>query len=270
MTNQDKNSSHITYNDILEIYQKCRENGDWAKVYFETRGGNEFFTISVNVSAGSAAGTTSGVEKEKKKKKPGQIRRDQKRREAFLERRRQAAPLEEAARTEEIEEKEVEKSDNVDTRAVETSPKVRETSPASSRVCTWDVGVEAPSPSSSQKSMSIDQSDTEIENEPLDEVENMTKEKKENYKWRINVESTEIEKLKEHVNDIKDSKVFKYFSKATGKFFRPIMSVDSAVPEGNVLVLDVTIDSEQFGIWFIENKGNWPTFVTNVKRIARL
>ena len=48
------------------------------------------------------------------------------------------------------------------------------------------------------------------------------------------------------------------------------MSVDSAVPEGNVLVLDVTIDSEQFGIWFIENKGNWPTFVTNVKRIARL
>ena len=98
----------------------------------------------------------------------------------------------------------------------------------------------------------------------------MTMEKKENYKWRINVESTEIEKLKEHVNDIKDSKVFKYFSKATGKFLRPIMSVDSAVPQGNVLVLDVTIDSEQFGIWFIENKGNWPTFVTNVKRIARL
>ena len=93
----------------------------------------------------------------------------------------------------------MEKSDNVDTRAVETSPKVCETSPASSRVCTWDVGVEAPSPSSSRKStgMSIDQSDTEIENEPLDEVENMTKEKKENYKWRINVESNEIEKLKE-------------------------------------------------------------------------
>ena len=103
MTNQDKNSSHITYNDILEIYQKCRENGDWAKVYFETRGGDQFFTISVNVSAGSSAGATSGVERERKKKKPGQIRRDQKRREAFLERRRQAAPLEEAARTEEIE-----------------------------------------------------------------------------------------------------------------------------------------------------------------------
>ena len=248
MSNQDKNSSHITYNDILEIYQKCRKNGDWAKVYFETRGGNQFFTISVNVSAGSSAGTTSGVEKETKKKKPGQLRRDQQRRDAFLERRRQAAALEEAARKKEIEEKEMERSGNVDTRAAETSSKVNETSPASSRVCTWDVGVEAPPPMSSQQSMSVDDSDTEIENEPLDNVEAMTMEKKENYKWRINVESKEIEKLKEHVNDTKDSKVFKCFSKAAGKFLSPIKSVDSSVPGENVLVLDVTIDSEQFGI----------------------
>ena len=46
--------------------------------------------------------------------------------------------------------------------------------------------------------------------------------------------------------------------------------MDSSLPGENVLVLDVTIDSEQFGIGFVENKGNWPTFVTNVKRIARL
>ena len=96
--------------------------------------------------------------------------------------RRQAAALEEAARKKEIEEKEMERSRNVDTRAAETSSKVNETSPASSRVCTWDVGVEAPSPMSSQQSMSVDDSDTEIENEPLDNVEAMTMEKKENYK----------------------------------------------------------------------------------------
>ena len=148
MSNQDENSSNITYSDILEIYLKCRRNGDWAKVYLETRGGTQFFTISVNVSAGSAAGATSGGERrERKKKKPGQLRRDQRRREAFLERRRQAAKLAEEARTVEIIEEEVEKTVEIDTGAGETSSEVRDrvrnSSSASSTVCTWDVGVEA-------------------------------------------------------------------------------------------------------------------------------
>ena len=57
-------------------------------------------------------GTASGVERERKKKKPGQIRRDQNRFTAFLERRRQAAKVPEAARTDEIMEEEVEDFSN--------------------------------------------------------------------------------------------------------------------------------------------------------------
>ena len=265
MTNQDKNSSHITYNDILEIYQKCRKNGDWAKLYLETRGGTQFFTISVNVSAGPTAGTTSGVEREsrKKKKKPGQIRRDKQRRDEFLERRRQAANLEEAARTDEIREEVVQKTVDIDTGAGETSSgdTVRKSSSASSTVCTWDVGVEAPSPGSPQ-SMSID-SDTETENEPLDQAKNTAMEKKDN-RWRIKVETKEIEKLEQHVKNTRDSKVFRFLN------WNPIMSVDSIVTQVNDLVLDVSIDNDQFGIGFIGNMHNWPTFVTNVKRISRL
>ena len=120
MSNQDNDSSHITYNNILEFYQKCRRSGDWAKVYLETRGREQFFTISVNVSTGPTAGTNSGVESRKKKKKPGQVRRDQQRRAAFLERRRQATAVAEEARTNEIREDEVQKSGDVETRAGET------------------------------------------------------------------------------------------------------------------------------------------------------
>ena len=124
MSNQVNDSSHITFNNILELYQKCRRSGDWAKVYLETRGTEQFFTISVNVSAGFSTGTTSGVEIRKKKKKPGQVRRDQQRRTAFLERRRQAATVAEEAGTDEIREEEVEKSGDVEIGAGETGSSV--------------------------------------------------------------------------------------------------------------------------------------------------
>ena len=94
--------------------------------------------------------------------------------------------------------------------------------------------------------MSID-SDTEKENE-----------------WRIKVESEDIEKLEEHVRISRDSKVFRYCS------LNPIVSVESILPQLNALVLDVSIDSDQFCISFIENKHNWPIFVTNVKRVSKL
>ena len=224
------------------------------------------------MSAGSSAGATSGVERERKKKKPGQIRRDKRCRTAFLERRRQAAVVAEAARTEETREVMVEKTVEIDTGAGETSfdvrDQVRKSSSTSSTLCTWDVGVEAPSTGSLQQSMSVDESDSEKGDEPLDPVQ--TVEVKENNKWRISVESLEIEKLDELIKTRKDSKVFEYFSKAAGGILRLILSVDSVVKHGNILVLDVSIDCENFCIAFIENKHNWPTFVTNVKRVGRL
>ena len=160
----------------------------------------------MNVSAGSTADTTSGVEREsRKKKKPGQVRRDKQRRAEFLERRRQAAKSEEAARKDEIREKVAEKMVEIDTGAGETSSDdpVHNSSSASSTVCTWDVGVEAPSPGSPQ-SMSID-SYTETENESLDQ--HVVMEKKDN-RWRINVRTEDIDKLEHHVKCEQDSKVF--------------------------------------------------------------
>ena len=113
MSNQDKDSSFITYQNILEIYQRCRENGNWAKVYLETWGKEQFFTISVNMSAGSAADTSSGVDRGKKKLV--QVQRDHQQRTAFLERRRQAAAeFAEEARTNEVREEVVGKSGEVD------------------------------------------------------------------------------------------------------------------------------------------------------------
>ena len=64
------------------------------------------------MSAGSAADTSSGVDRGKKK--PGQVRRDHQRRTAFLERRRQASAFEEEARTNEVREEVVGKSGEVD------------------------------------------------------------------------------------------------------------------------------------------------------------
>ena len=150
----------------------------------------------------------------------------------FLQRRCQAAKLAEEARTVEIIEEEVEKTVEIDT---EVRDRVRNSSSASSAVCTWDVGVEAPSPGSPQ-SMSID-SYTETENESLDQ--NVVMEKKDN-RWRINVRTEDIEKLEHHVKCEQDSKVFKHCSSAAGK--TPITSVESLSKQGdNTLVLDISI-----------------------------
>ena len=173
-------------------------------------------------------------------------------------------------RTVKIIEEKVEKTVEIDTGARETSSEVRDrirnSSSASSTVCTWDVGVEAPSPGSPQ-SMSID-SYTETENESLDQ--NMVMEKKDN-RWRINVRTEDIDKLEHHVKCEQDSKVFKHCSSATGKIVTPITSVDSLSRQGdNILVLDISIESKLVGISFIENDDNWPIYVKDVRRIARL
>ena len=102
MSRQFNDTTPLTYNDILDLYQRCRRHGDWAKVYLETQGGREFFTISVSLAAGNSAGSTTGLDRDlrRKTKKPSQMRRDRQRRETFLENRRQAATTVEVARNE--------------------------------------------------------------------------------------------------------------------------------------------------------------------------
>ena len=96
MLHHDKDTTTATYNNILEIYQRCRSNGDWAKDYLETQGGKEFFAILVCTSAGNTAGAGAGLERgpKPKYKKPSQLRRDRLRRADFLELRRQVAATE--------------------------------------------------------------------------------------------------------------------------------------------------------------------------------
>ena len=82
--------------------------------------------------------------------------------------------------------------------------------------CTWEVGVEPPSPGSALQNTSID---SESENKDVTD-------KKESNKWRINVRAEEIEKLEHHVKYERDSKVFKHCSSAAGKIVTPITSVE--------------------------------------------
>ena len=75
------------------------------------------------MSAGSAADTSSGVDRGKKKLV--QVQRDHQRRTAFLERRHQAAAeFADEARTNEVREEVVGKSGEVDSGAGETSSEV--------------------------------------------------------------------------------------------------------------------------------------------------
>ena len=134
-------NSHTTINSILEIYQRCRRKGDWAKVYLETQDGRDFFSISVSPSAGTTAGG-AGVEKMEraKRKNPSQVRRDRQRRAAFLERRHQgvAATPETScmetsiART--VKEEREEKKIVIESGAGETSSSKVETCEASEEV----------------------------------------------------------------------------------------------------------------------------------------
>ena len=71
-------------------------------------------------------------------------------------------------------------------------------------------------------------------------------EKKKNNKWRIKVETNETEKLEQHVRNKRDSKVFRFSSKEMSEILNPIMSVESVASQGNALVLDVSIDNDQF------------------------
>ena len=77
-------NSQTAYQSVLDLYQRCRRNGDWAKVYLETRDGEDFCTISIHSSAGGSAGVA-------RVEKASQVRRDRLRRAAFLEKRNQAA-----------------------------------------------------------------------------------------------------------------------------------------------------------------------------------
>ena len=110
----NKNSS-TTFHSILELYQQCRRNGDWARIYLETQDGREFFTVSICPLAGKPAGVAEEEKKKPKKKKPSQVRRDQLRRAAFLERRQRQASEADSVTTNKFRDEEENKAEDMET-----------------------------------------------------------------------------------------------------------------------------------------------------------
>ena len=116
----DNNST--TIHSILDLYQQCRRNGDWARMYLETQDGREYFNISICPSAGKPAGVAE--EEKVKTKKPSQVRRDRFRRASFLER-KQCQKTESVSATNKIkdeEENKVEEKETMESVAGETRP----------------------------------------------------------------------------------------------------------------------------------------------------
>ena len=139
-------NSQTAYQSIMDLYQRCRRNGDWAKVYLETRDGQDFCTISLHSSAGGSAAGVAREEKAKnvRTKKPSQVRRDRLRRAAFLERRNQAAAAALATPTPRVD------NSNAGTDNVEEDEKIANKSVAGTTSFSEDIAGEISKPAKNE------------------------------------------------------------------------------------------------------------------------
>ena len=93
---EDKTS---TIKQLIDIYYASRSRGEWVHLSLESRGGKDFMTFSVNSPAGTPAGASTTWNpgstptwhgratpwnSKMRRKTPSQLRRDRKRREAFI------------------------------------------------------------------------------------------------------------------------------------------------------------------------------------------
>ena len=85
------NTDNSILNHALDLYQKCRIDGEWACLSLQTRNGFQMVNLSIQLPAGQSTGDRAGeVRKmsQKARKSPSSLRRDARRREAFLKNRR--------------------------------------------------------------------------------------------------------------------------------------------------------------------------------------
>ena len=90
-----------TINQLIELYLSSRSRGEWVHLSLESKDGKDVLSFSVNSPAGGPAGTTRtwktgstppcldraagwNTPFQKRRKTPSQLRRDKKRREAFI------------------------------------------------------------------------------------------------------------------------------------------------------------------------------------------
>ena len=78
-------SGKESLNLLLDLYQKCKEKGEWATLFMETKKGKDIITFKIgNNPTGSTAGNWTPDNQSRKSKTPSQQRRDQKRKDEFL------------------------------------------------------------------------------------------------------------------------------------------------------------------------------------------
>ena len=89
-----------TIKQLIDIYHSSRSRGEWVHLSLESRDGKDFLSFCVNSPAGTPAGTSetwnpgstppmqgrpaAWKNLQKRRKTPSQLRRDRKRREAFI------------------------------------------------------------------------------------------------------------------------------------------------------------------------------------------
>ena len=91
--------------------------------------------------------------------------------------------------------------------------------------------------------------------------------------WKVKVFTDDIERLQHHVQEEKDSKVFKYSSKPEdqhrGGAIKSVKSFQKCQSkDGNYAIMEFVLDLSRFSISFVENTRNWPKVVKKVERIG--
>ena len=106
-----------TINQLIKIYLSSRSRGEWVQLSLESKDGKDFVSFSVNSPAGAPVGT-SGTWKpgstppcreraaplstlKKRRKTPSQLRRDERRREAFFAKKHAEVKVENSVKPEE-------------------------------------------------------------------------------------------------------------------------------------------------------------------------
>ena len=79
-----------TINMLLDAFQECKQRGDWATLFLETKNGEDFGTLKVKLSGPRTRRTPGQTSfgSSPKKKTPLTLRRDRARLEKFMKERR--------------------------------------------------------------------------------------------------------------------------------------------------------------------------------------
>ena len=86
-----------TLKKLLDIYQQSKNNGEWASLSLETKGGKEQIHFTLGGPAGNHAGNS--WKSQVRRKTPSQLRRDQRRKEEFFAKKKAALDTVEASDT---------------------------------------------------------------------------------------------------------------------------------------------------------------------------